>query len=137
MTKSNDLARRVDRTVLSALRGADLAGVLSSGHRVRVTVACHGLDPDAVRRRVEEGLEEAGEDDLAVHVRYLAVHDGLRSRQLQTVLNGLWWTPKVEQKLCCVAPSSKQLPREYPGHPITSTPCCSKSLMTPSRMSHS
>ncbi|GAA1179078.1 hypothetical protein GCM10009584_21000 [Ornithinimicrobium humiphilum] len=75
----HDLARRVDRTVLSALRGADLAGVLPSGHRVRVTVACHELDPVPVRQRVERALEAEGEDDLAAHVRYLEVRDGLRS----------------------------------------------------------
>ena len=75
----HDLARPVEGTALSALRGADLAGVLPSGHRVRVTVVCHGLDAADVRRRVEGTLEAAGEEDLAVHVRYLELRDGLRS----------------------------------------------------------
>ena len=75
----HDLARPVGATVLSALRGADLAGVLPSGHRVRVTVACHGLDGGDVRRSVERVLAVTGEEDLGVHVRYLEVRDGLRS----------------------------------------------------------
>lgn len=75
----HDPARPVDRTVLSALRGADLRGVLPGGHRVRVTVVCHGLAAAEVRRRVEAGLDAAGEEDLAAHVRYLELHDGVPS----------------------------------------------------------
>ncbi|MFK5646659.1 glycosyltransferase [Ornithinimicrobium sp. LYQ121] len=75
----HDLDRPVGRTVLSALRGADLRGVLPSGHRVRVTVVCHELASAAVRERVERGLEDAGEADLCAHVRYLEVHDGTGS----------------------------------------------------------
>jgi hypothetical protein len=49
----HDLARPVGRTVLSALRGSDLRGVLPSGHRVRVTVVGHELPVAAVRQEVE------------------------------------------------------------------------------------
>ncbi|SOC51298.1 glycosyltransferase [Ornithinimicrobium cerasi] len=75
----HDLRREVGRTVASALEGADLAGVLPTGHRVRVTVACHELGAAEVRRRVEAALEAADQDDLAAHVRYLEVRDGLGS----------------------------------------------------------
>lgn len=75
----HDLARPVHRAVASALRGADLAGVVPGGHRVRVSVMCHELNSAEVRRAVEERLAEAGEDDASVHVRYLEVRDGLGS----------------------------------------------------------
>lgn len=76
----HDLRRPVHRAVASAVRSADLAGMLPSGHRVRVTVACHELDADAVRQTVERAWDEAGEDpDLGAHVRYLEVRDGLGS----------------------------------------------------------
>ena len=75
----HDLSRRVDRTVLSALRGADAHGRLPGGHRVRVTVVGHELASDDVRSVVEAGLARDGAADLAAHVRYLEVRDGLRS----------------------------------------------------------
>ncbi|GGF46175.1 hypothetical protein GCM10011366_12380 [Ornithinimicrobium tianjinense] len=74
----HDLARRVDRTVLSALCGADVHGVLPSGHRVRVTVVAHELAVHDVRAVVEAGLK-GGTAYLGAHVRYLEVRDGLRS----------------------------------------------------------
>ncbi|MDO5740074.1 MAG: glycosyltransferase [Ornithinimicrobium sp.] len=81
---THDLSRPVHRVVTSALRGADLRGVLPSGHRVRVTVVCHGVDAGEVRRAVEAELEELaqcepGLEELTSHVRYLEIHDGLRS----------------------------------------------------------
>ncbi|WP_187344368.1 hypothetical protein [Serinicoccus sp. CUA-874] len=77
----HDLARPVWRVVHSALHGADLRGIVDGGPRVRVTVVCHEVDEHAVRRAVEEGLAGQGEEaaELAAHVRYLAVRDGLRS----------------------------------------------------------
>ncbi|GGK70581.1 glycosyl transferase [Ornithinimicrobium pekingense] len=71
--------RPAHRAVLSALRDADEHGVVPGGHRVRVTVACHELEPDPVRRRVEAALAEAGLGHLGAHVRYLEVRDGLGS----------------------------------------------------------
>ena len=81
---THDLRRPVHRVVASALRDADLRGVLPSGHRVRVTVACHGLSPSAVRAAVESELEllaatDPGLEDVTSHVRYLEVVDGMRS----------------------------------------------------------
>ncbi|ANS77941.1 capsular polysacchardie synthesis protein [Serinicoccus hydrothermalis] len=77
----HDVARPVWQVVHSALRGADLRGVVAGGPRIRVTVACHEVDEREVRRRMEDGLAGRGEDasELAAHVRYLTVRDGLRS----------------------------------------------------------
>ena len=77
----HDLARPVHGVVRSALEGADLRGVLPGGHRVRVTVVCHDLPAEAVRRSVEAALAERGEDatDLGAHVRYLEHQDGVPS----------------------------------------------------------
>ncbi|MGO0576766.1 glycosyltransferase [Ornithinimicrobium panacihumi] len=81
---THDLRRPVARAVASALRGADLRGVLPSGHRVRVTVACHELPADQVRAAVQAGLDDLAAADptleeVSSHVRYLEVFDGMRS----------------------------------------------------------
>ncbi|WP_238335643.1 glycosyltransferase [Serinicoccus kebangsaanensis] len=77
----HDLTRPVWRVVHSALRGADLRGVVDGGPRVRVTVVAHEVGQREVRRAVEDALVARGEDaaELAAHVRYLSVQDGLRS----------------------------------------------------------
>jgi len=77
----HDLARPVHRVVRSALEGVDLRGVLPGGHRVRVSVVCHGLSSAAVRRRVEAALADGGDEaeELAAHVRYLEHDDGVAS----------------------------------------------------------
>ncbi|GAA4884005.1 glycosyltransferase [Serinicoccus chungangensis] len=75
----HDPSRPVERAVASALRGADLTGVVPGGHRVRVSVVCHELDADEVRRAVAGRLEEDVADTVGAHTRFLEVRDGLGS----------------------------------------------------------
>ncbi|WP_298746730.1 glycosyltransferase [uncultured Serinicoccus sp.] len=75
----HDLSRPVERAVASALRGADLTGVVPDGHRVRVSVMCHELDAEEVRRAVVGRLEEDVADTVGAHTRFLEVRDGLGS----------------------------------------------------------
>ncbi|WP_130013955.1 glycosyltransferase [Serinicoccus sediminis] len=75
----HDLARPVERAVASALRGADLTGVVPGGHRVRVSVMCHELEADAVRRAVLSRLDEDVADTVGAHTRFVEVRDGMGS----------------------------------------------------------
>lgn len=76
---THSASRPAHRAALSALQGVGEDGLLPGGHRVRVTLACHELDPAPVRARVEEALARDRATHRAAHVRYLEVLDGLGS----------------------------------------------------------